>query len=172
MKTKTVLTVLSAAMLLAACGGGSEEAREKKIEAEAAKHGVEADVELDDKGDVASVRINNGLGATVGSNLNLPDGFPSDVPMDGGWSIISTSAVPGQQDGFMVQAMSEESIADLAEQAKRDMTAAGWSETSADNPTPQMSRLGFEKDGRMTNYILMDAGEKTSVQVVTMKKPG
>lgn len=172
MKTKILMTVIGAAMLLAACGGGSDEAREKKMEAEAAKHGIDADVELDDKGEVASVRINNGLGGTVGSNLDLPDGFPSDVPMDGAWSIISTSAVPGQQGGFMVQAMSDESIADLAEQAKQDMTAAGWSQTNADNPTPQMSRLGFEKDGRMTNYILMDAGEKTSVQVVTMKKPG
>ncbi len=172
MKTNTLIISLGAALLVTACGGGSEEAREKKIEAEAAKHGIDADVELDDKGEVASVRINNGLGATVGSNLDLPDGFPADVPMGGGWSIISTSAVPGQQGGFMVQAMSEDSMADIAETAQRDMAAAGWSNTASDNPTPQMSRLGFEKDGRLTNYILMDAGGKTSVQVVTMKKPG
>ncbi|WP_375203603.1 hypothetical protein [Hyphococcus sp.] len=171
MKTNTIFAVLGAAALLTACGGG-EEAREKKMEAEAAKHGIDADVELDDKGEVESVRVNNGLGATVGSNLDLPDGFPSDVPVNGGWSIISTSATPGQQGGFMVQAMSESSIAAIAETVQRDMAAAGWSETAADNPTPQMSRLGFEKDGRLTNYILMDGGEKTSVQIVTMKKPG
>lgn len=171
MKINTIFAALGVAALVTACGGG-EEAREKKMEAEAAKHGIDADVELDDKGEVASVTINNGLGATVGSNLDLPDGFPSDVPVNGGWSIISTSATPGQQDGFMVQAMTENSIAEIAETVQRDMTAAGWSETAADNPTPQMSRLGFEKDGRMTNYVLMDAGEKTSIQVVTMKKPG
>ena len=35
-----------------------------------------------------------------------------------------------------------------------------------------MSRVGFEKDGRMTNFVVMDAGGKSSVQIVTMKKPG
>lgn len=171
-RNKTLLGAFAASLMLAACGGGSDEAREKKMEQEAAKHGIDADVELDDKGDVKSVRINNGLGGTVGQNLDLPDGFPSDVPVDGDWSVISTSSVPGQENGFMIQAMTEASIADLAEGVRAEMIGAGWTEANADQPTPQMSRLGFEKDERMTNFILMDAGGKTSVQVVTMKKPG
>ena len=67
-------------MLLAACGGGSDnaESRERAIEKEAAKHGIDADVEVDEKGDVKKVEINRG-GSVVGQNVSLPDGFPEDV---------------------------------------------------------------------------------------------
>lgn len=163
--------VAACALMLGACGGGSEDAREKQIEDAAKRHGVDADVELDDKGEVASVKINNGMGATVGQNLDLPDNFPSDVPVDDDWSIMAISPAPGV-DGFMVNAMTDDGVDETLEKLRNALGAQGWTEETADQPTPQMSRVNFVKDGRMTNVNLIDGGPQLTVQLVTMKKPG
>ena len=165
----TTLSIFAAASLLAACGGGGgDEAREIKMEAEAAKHGIDADVELDDKGEVKSVTVNNGMGAKVGKNLDLPADFPSDVPVSEGWSIMSTSPTPG---GFMVQATTGDSVEDTLAAIRKDMTAQGWTEESADQPNAMMSRIGFTKDDRLTSFNLMAVEPNLTVQLVTMKRP-
>ncbi|WP_425411041.1 hypothetical protein [Hyphococcus sp.] len=157
------------AVLLAACGGG-EEAREKQMEDMAKRHGVDADVELDDKGEVKSVKINNGLGgAVVGQNIDLPDGFPADVPVSDEWSIMATTPTPG---GYMIQAMSGDSADAIIEDVRKALNAEGWTEETVDNPVPQMHRIGFTKDDRMTTLNLIANGEQMSVQLLTMKKPG
>lgn len=157
-----------AGLAISACGGGSDEAREKQIEAEAAKHGIDADVELDENGEVKSVTVNNGMGAVVGKNLSLPDGFPSDVPVPDSWSIMSTSPVP---NGFMVSAMTDGSTDDVFAALRKSLTAKGWTEETTDQPNPMMSRINFVKDDRMTNATLIAGGPQLTVQFVTMKKP-
>ncbi len=158
----------AAAIALGACGGGND-AREEKIEREAAKHGVNADVELDKNGDVARVEIKGLGGASVGSNLNLPADFPADVPLPADWSIMATSPAPG---GHMVQALSGDDAGTIASTMRESLTAEGWVEASADSPVPQMRRLGFEKDGRMTNVAITENGDTRLVQIITMKTPG
>ena len=164
-----ILGLLAGGVLLAACGGGDNEAREKKIEAEAAKHGVNADVELDEKGEVKSVAINNGLGGAVGNNLDLPAGFPADVPVADDWSVMASSAVP--QDGFMLQATTGDNVDDTLAAIRASMTAAGWTEENADQPNAMMSRVGFGKGDRMTTFSLMSTGGPLTVQLVTMTRP-
>ncbi|WDI32220.1 hypothetical protein PUV54_03310 [Hyphococcus flavus] len=173
MKNVTRFAAIAAgAGLLAACGGGGEEAREKQIEDMAKRHGVNADVELDDKGEVASVKINNGMGgATVGSNLSLPDNFPSDVSVDDNWSVMAISPAPGV-DGFMVNAMTDDSVEETLSKLRSSLGAKGWTEEASDQPTPQMQRINFVKDDRMTNVNLISGGPQLTVQLVTMKKPG
>ncbi len=171
-RTIKLLTVASAMALLAACGGGGEEAQEKKIEDTAKRHGIDADVELDDKGEVKSVTINNGMGSTVGNNLDLPDGFPSDVPMVDGWSIMSTSQVPGQQGGFMIQAMTSDDANTTIAKVRKAMTAEGWSEENAGGAGGQLRSISFSKGDRMTNVNLIPNGAQLAVQMITMKKPG
>ncbi|GJL91313.1 hypothetical protein [Hyphococcus sp.] len=162
--------IFGASVLLAACGGGNDAStKEKEMEDYAAQHGVDADVELDDKGEVKSVTVNNGLGgAKVGSNLSLPDGFPGDVPVNADWSIMSTSPVP---NGFMLHATTSENAEDALASIRKAMTAQGWTEETSDQPNAMMSRIGFSKGDRMTTFNLMKVNPNLTVQLVTMQKP-
>ncbi len=167
-KNKWLFTA-GAALLIASCGGGDKESQEKKMEAEAAKHGFDADVELNDDGDVEKVKIKTLGGAEVGQNLDLPADFPKDVALSSDWSIMAVSPAP--QGGYMVQAMASETSDEIVAKAREAMTADGWTEESYDQPTPQMTRLGFVKDNRLTSYNLMLNGDTIMVQLVTIEKP-
>lgn len=159
---------VAAFFMLGACGGGND-AREAQMEREAARHGVDADVELNDKGEVEKVEIKGLGGASVGSNLDLPADFPEDVPVPSGWSIMATTPAPG---GYMVQALSGDGAQGIMDAMRASLTDQGWTETSADSPTPQMQRLGFTKDDRMTNVVITENGDTHAVQIITMKTPG
>ncbi|MEM9234868.1 MAG: hypothetical protein AAGA69_11620 [Pseudomonadota bacterium] len=165
---RTILTATAIGML-AACGGvdDSPDAREKAMEQAAAKHGIDADVTVGKDGEVEQVVINSGAGQ-VGQNLSLPNGFPDDIPLPDDWNIMSSAAVP---NGFSVQALSEDSAEALMADLKASMTDTGWTVTASDQPTPQMSRVNFEKDGRMANFNIMLNGETRVVQLMTMVMP-
>ncbi len=161
--------MMSAATLLVACGGGSNESREAQIEKTAQKHGVDADVELDSSGEIAKVEIKRG-DQRIGQGLKLPSGFPDDVSIPDGWNVIHTT--PAAQDGFMVQAMTGASVDDVLSSIRTNLQSAGWNEVAFAEPAPTMKQLGFEKDGRMTNVNLIIPGDgNVSVQLITMPKP-
>ena len=161
--------ILGAAALLAACGGGDNETREKQMEKVAKDHGFDADVELDDAGEVESVEITRG-DARVGRNLSLPDGFPDDVPLPSEWEVISSNPAPG--NGFMVQAMTGDNVGTIVAAVRQEMAGTGWSEVNFAEPAPTMTQIGFEKADRMTNFNVINPGSgQISVQLVTMTKP-
>ncbi len=155
-------------MLLAACGGGND-AKEQKIEDYAAQHGVDADVELDAKGEVKSVTVNNGMGAMVGDNLDLPDGFPGDIHVSDNWSVMSTSRIP--QSGFIVTAMTGASVEDTASEIREKMIANGWAVENEDQPNEMMTQMGFTKDNRVANFNLLNTGGRLNIQLSTMTRP-
>ncbi|MGF1543774.1 MAG: hypothetical protein ACFB00_04625 [Parvularculaceae bacterium] len=158
----------TAALALVASGGGSTEDRERELEREAAKHGLDADVELDDRGEVRSVEVKRS-GQRIGQNLSLPDEFPSDVAVSDAWSVMHTTPAP--QGGYMIQATTPDAVDAILAETRAAMAADGWSETAFDQPTPQMTSLGFDKDDRLTRVTIIDAGDgQRSVQLVTMKK--
>ena len=167
---RTFTAAAVAAFVLAACGGSSDtDKREAEIEAYAAEHGVDADVEVDETGEVSSVTIRQG-GGTVGNNLSLPDGFPEDVKLPANWTIQSSAPVP--PDGYMLTGMVDDTVEGVSAAVRETLTAEGWAETAADAPSSIMSRISFEKEGRMTNVNIMNTGgENLSVQILTMTKP-
>lgn len=152
-----------------ACGGGadSNEAREKAMEDTAKKHGLDVDVTVGENGDAEQIVINNGA-AQVGQNLNLPNNFPEDISLPSGWNIMSSAPVP---NGFSVQAIVSDDADTIINGLRGKMSADGWTEAVADQPTPQMSRINFEKDDRMANFNIMANGETNMVQLMTMVRP-
>ncbi|XOV81468.1 MAG: hypothetical protein ACFHXK_11335 [bacterium] len=154
--------------LLAACGGDEQASREAAMEAQASRLGIDADVTLDDSGDVARVQVNSQFGA-VGQNLKLPDDFPEDIPIAPNWNIMSVAQVP--PSGHMVQAMVADKVDPLVTSLRADFSAQGWQEGSFSQPVPAMTTLGFEKGRRMVNVNITDSGAaELSVQVLTMQK--
>lgn len=171
MKFTSLLATISLATLgLSACSGGSDSAREEQIEELARQHGVDADVTLGVDGEVEQVAVKGLGGGTVGKNLSMPDDFPDDVVVDSSWNIMGTNSVP--TGGHMVQAMSDSEAAAIMDMLRPAMTAKGWTETDAGQPIGPMSKIGFEKEGRMAVYTIITGGPQRTVQLVTMKKPG
>ena len=170
MPTYRTLTATAAAVFaITACGGSSDtDKRETEIENYAAAHGVDADVDVDASGEVSNVTIRQG-GGLVGNNLDLPADFPADVKLPSDWAIQSVSPVPS---GYMLTGMVDDTVEGVSSAAREALTSEGWTEVAADQPSPIMSRINFEKDTRMTNLNIMDTGgEKLSVQLMTMEKP-
>lgn len=157
------------ALILASCGS-SDTDRESQMEAAAKRYGIDADVKLDEKGEVATVAVNGPAGGQVGKNLDLPTDFPRDVFVDTSWNLTGVNTVP--TGGHMAQAMADSDPDALAAAVRKAMPAQGWTETGSDQSAGIMTRIGFEKDGRMTNYVIMAAGPRPTVQIITMKKPG
>jgi hypothetical protein len=168
---KKNLTAMASAsiVLLSACGGPGGESREEAMEAQARRLGIDADVTLDASGEVGRVEITGPGGARYGSNVTLPSDFPSDVPIDDGWSIVAVTPAP--MGGYMLQALTDRDLAAATERLAARFTDAGWSETTRNQSGPQMGSLGFEKGDRMATVNLIAGGEQLSVQLMTMPKP-
>ena len=136
--------IVFASFALASCGGGgSEEARERQMEQMARSQGIEADVELDDNGS-AQVTIN---GATVGTNMGVPDDFPEDVFVDPSWNVTGVNSLPGGLK--MVQAMTDANADTVIGAVEQAMIAYGWEPSVASKTKGPMASAQFEKDGRM-----------------------
>lgn len=168
-KFRHAASISIAALFLASCGGSdSNEAREKQMEDTAARYGVDVDVTLDEDGETEQIVINQG-GAQVGQGLDLPSGFPDDIDLPESWNVMAASAP--MPNGYSIQALSDSPASEIMDELRSRLTAEGWIETAADTPTPQMSRISFEKDDRMANFNILENGETRAVQLLTMPTP-
>lgn len=168
---RAIRIAISSAMvclMLVACGGNDNDAREKQMEEMARDHGIDADVSMDEDGEVSSVTIKGMGNSQVGTNLKLPEGFPEDVPIADDWSIIAVTPAPG---GYSVSAMTDSSIEEALDAARDLLASEGWTETRAAQNNPMMVQAGFSKDQRMTNLNLIDTGDNRTIQLITMQRP-
>jgi len=94
MTLRRILTAALGLSLLAACDEDATQSRESELEDYAHAHGVDADVEAGESGEVRSVTVNQGAGK-VGSNLALPDDFPDDVPVYENLKLHAVTPIPG-----------------------------------------------------------------------------
>lgn len=162
---KTVLALVVAGCALAACGGGSEQARERELEDYARSYGVDADVKVDKDGEVRSVTINQGTGQ-VGKNLSLPDNFPEDVPIYEGISLHAATPIPG--GGISLSGIADSNLDDVAGFYATKMVELGWDDQSPPQSAPSQKTLRFVKGARNTMITLMPANPGTSVSVMVM----
>lgn len=167
MKTATALSGAALLLTLAACGQpDAGDAREKQLEEYAASYGVDADVKVDEAGNVSSVAVGNALGGQSGTGLTLPPGFPEDVAVHPSANLVAVSPLPG---GFAVQGVSTTSADELAAWHRGEMQRLGWTEANTGNGGTQLT---FDKPGRQTSVTLIPAGAEVSVQIMTMQIPG
>lgn len=143
--TFRALMIAAACAIGAACGGQGDSARETAKEREAARDVV------------------------AGSQRDLPEGFPDDIPLNPDLNIVT--AIPAPGGGFMIQAVSEGTADAIAADIESRMTSAGWRLAGDDQATAQMRRLGFNKDARATSYVILANNDDHLVQIVTMAKP-
>lgn len=165
--------VCLAAMMLSACGGGAPgtdgDTNPPDALPPASSANGSAREALEKLGDNEVVVQNQG-GSKAGSNLQLPDGFPDDVSLPAGVNVVSTSTpLPDTQ---MIMGITPSAPVEAIEEFRVLMTENGWSETAFQEMTPQMTRIDFEKDDRMTNITVTLNGDTSAIQLMTGPKLG
>ena len=151
---------------LAACSQpGSSETRESDLENYAAQYGVDADITVDENGEVSSMTMNSPGGGQVGNNLDLPAGFPDDIVLHPLENVYAVNQLPG--GGYAISALSSESIEDLSAWHRAEMQQRGWTEQNGGT-----GQLAFMKDGRIANVNFIANGDGVAVQIMTMTMPG
>jgi len=167
-KRMGLVAMISSAALLGACGGAdnSSEAREKQMEAYAAKHGIDIDVESAGQ-DGEKIVIKRKLGpgqSQIGKNLDLPDDFPDDVAMSPKLRIHGTSKLP---NGHMLQGQFQGDADTIASFYAQKMPAQGWSLEADNQPAPTMRRISYRKGSRIASLMLVSDqdGATTTVQL-------
>lgn len=162
MTIKILIGAGATALLLTACGGGDS----SSVDADAAQGDTgSASTALQKLGDKKMV-VQRGAGANLaGSNLDLPEGFPDDVRLPVDTNIINTGTpMPEHQ---MIMGMTPTAPADVLNQLRSAMSSEGWSESAAQEMTPQMSRIEFAKDARMARYTITQNGDTSAIQLLT-----
>jgi hypothetical protein len=160
------------AVITAACGPGSQTQAEKDRQAEeyAKSFGVDAQVTTGADGtkSIAIDRSAGGVTAQGGSNLTLPAGFPSDIPMYPQLNVFTSGQLPGA--GFMVQGQTSDSVDQVAAFYVEQMRSSGWTHEPPPQQMPTMRMLPFKKGNRSASINLI-AGQGTTVQLTTAEQP-
>ena len=160
-------TMMTAGLLAACDDDQSKQAREKELEDYAAKHGVVADVKINQDGSVKSVAIERNIGGTksqAGKNLEVPADFPGDVPLYPGLELHAANTMP---QGHMIQGNTADDPETVAVAVTAGMAAQGWTADQSQRSGPMIS-LTFKKDNRTTGFTLLPGAAGTTVQITTL----
>jgi hypothetical protein len=157
--------MLIAAVAFGCSSGEDATERAEELEEYAASLGIDADVKVDEEGGIASTTVTQG-GMTVGSNVAVPEDFPSDVAIYPDLEIFSAGAVPG---GHVLQGRSDDSAEEVAAFYAREMADEGWEDGTEAEQSPVMHTMHFTKNGRTTNVNLLATGEQVAVQITIMQ---
>ncbi|MGB2081568.1 MAG: hypothetical protein ACPHVJ_01360 [Psychrobacter sp.] len=156
-----IVSALSLSPVLTACdtadttdkvaSAGTEAAVEKMSESQ-------MDVSVDNDSDNQTQTIvmkgddNQEMQIVAGSDVALPDGFPSDVPLPDGIQLISAANIP---KGFVIHGAVAGDLSATISQTKKDAKNAGWTEFMV-TKQEQTMMIMLEKEGRVVNYSIME----------------
>jgi hypothetical protein len=160
-------TMMTAGLLAACDDDQSKQAREKELEDYAARHGVVADVKVNQDGAVETVTIERNIGgikSQAGKDLQVPADFPGDVPLYPGLQVHAANTMP---QGHMIQGNTADDPETVAAAVTAGMTAQGWTADQSQRSGPMIS-LTFKKDNRTTGVTLLPGATGTTVQVTTL----
>jgi hypothetical protein len=109
-----------------------------------------------------SVKVTTQEGtATITTSSRLPAGFPLDVPVYRGASVVNS--VQGE-DALGVTLQTTDSVQAIADFYKRAMAGAGWKQEANVNIQGN-TMMSYVKGDRTLNVIINDAGE---ARVITL----
>ncbi|HLD20957.1 MAG TPA: hypothetical protein VJB64_02580 [Patescibacteria group bacterium] len=155
------LSLLSVVLI----GGGcfntvTETTIERQIESET---GGSADVDIQDNA-ITYTDEETGGTVTTGSDISLPDDFPTDFFVyDGDITIISAANIPEQ--GVSLMFSSEDSLEDIATWYEEELTSDGWTRDQGHDLQGQLVRSYVKENFRMAVSLAEDAGVTTGTIV-------
>ncbi len=158
------------------CGKAADKIAEKATE-KAAEQAVGGDVDIDTDGE-GNVSISTPDGNfSTSSSQELPDDFPSDVPIvDGTMTTVSRTEADGNLL-FMVTVTTDAGGQETLDALAADLAAEGWTETVKYGSMTNGSfggQLGFEKGERnvvVTIGLDYEEPSETSVAYIVTERP-
>lgn len=161
-----ITATTAAALALAACGAPAQSEAESQRAAEdyAASFGIDADISTTADGS-ERVEIRSATGGLSGSNLAVPDDFPTDVPI---YPDLNISAVNNVGPTRMIQGIARNSVEEVATFYLAQMPARGWTASGDEQPTPAMRMMQFTKGERTAGVSITATGPGASVALTTM----
>ena len=134
------------ALALSGCGEAADQVAEEAVEQAIEGQGG-GDVEIDADGESFSVEGEDGSEFSVGSD-ELPDDFPTEVPIPEGATVESSSTVKtdGKAGWFVALTYADADAGDLADTSKSEMEDAGFEETSTFS-ADETTTSGYEGNG-------------------------
>ncbi|MGI6103564.1 MAG: hypothetical protein ACOYBJ_03010 [Patescibacteria group bacterium] len=111
-------------------------------------------------GDSVTVTDKDGISLTVGSDIKLPAGFPTDIPKYPGGKIL---AVTHQGESTMLSMETTDSNEKARTAYRSALIANGWTVTSESADIEGLSNLAVEKDGRTGGAMISTADGKTNI---------
>jgi len=153
------LVVLS--LVLVGCGKKAhEQAAEKMIEAQMAKEGVQAHVDL--SGQKVSIQTKDGTTTYAGGkDAKVPGTFPKDVFVYDGATVMAAVTVPGGQNLVLE---TQDSLDKILTAYKSKMTGADWKEGMSLNQ-PEQSMLVYKKDNRTASIVIAHATKGSQITI-------
>ncbi len=156
-KYLAIAGVLVVGLLLTACSP-TEKAVESAIESQSNQ-----DVDVDIDNDQVTLNTNSGS-LQVGDSVDLPDNFPSDVPVTDG--TITAAVATSENDGFSVSIQSSQTVDQVKAEYESALVDDGWEITATLDIGGNVS-LSAEKDARFTSVGIADVDGQTTVTLTT-----
>jgi len=155
------LAVLSLIFIGGGCVNSvTENTIERQIESES---GGSADVDIDNE-TIKYTDEETGGTVSVGSDISLPDDFPTDFPVyDGDLTIISAANIPEQ--GVSLMFSSEDSLKQIATWYEDELTSDGWTRDQGYDLQGRLVESYVKDNLRMTVSLAQDAGITTGTIV-------
>lgn len=154
-----VAVVIGAALLLSGCGKtAAEKAAESMIKS--ATNGS-ADVDISTN----SVKVNtNGYSYQGGSNVTLPDGFPSDIYIIDGTLTTASTVTP--TNGFTISIDTTKTIPEAFDLYKSKLATAGWTIDNTMSFEGSAGVFSSKDPNRLCNISLMTNSENSHTTVL------
>lgn len=96
---------------------------------------------------------------TVGENVELTQGFPSDVPIFEPSTLLASSKT--DESDFSAVARTAKSIEEVSSYYKTTMAAQGWA-SQLDSATSDGTFLTFQKDNRTSSVVVTTNSDESS----------
>jgi len=158
----TLLALMMVSLLLAGCG---RKTAEKVMEAEMARKGVKAKVNLAEN----QMTIQTKDGTTTyagGKGTKVPADFPQDVLVYPGATVKFSHSVP---QGHNLLLETKDSAEQVLDAYKEKMTAAGWKEEMSMNQGEQAMRI-YKKAERTASLTVGSADKQTQIILTVVEK--
>lgn len=132
----------------------------------------EGTVTVDSEGKKADITIKTKDGETYTMNVNkgtLPDGWPSDVPVISGGSILfSQSNASGKMQQISIE--TTQSIEDALDYYRKTLTSGQWNIQNTMS-MQNMKMFNAAKDSKELMLQAVRDGSKTQIQIIINDKP-
>jgi hypothetical protein len=162
---KIAAATLAAALVLvgAGCGGSDDNDASDEAADKLAEELLGDDVEIDSENDSVKITDDDGNTTEYGTSADLPEGWPEELnPPD---SVTIQAASTQTQDGvetLFVTGESEDSMADLYEGVKTQLTDAGYEITSDSNMTSDTGGFASLEASNDTYTVSVTLSEDTT----------